>query len=132
MEHSLHLGAGHIIEQATPGRTKTADQEDEPSSGGEDSDGGSCALADALRKVLGLVRQVCIFYYECIIYPSAFQVRKSPQARAFFKRTCREVEVPELELILFVRTRWASMFFFLDRVLKLQKVWLISCTCYAS
>jgi hypothetical protein len=35
---------------------------------------------------------------------------------------CRDVDVPELELVLFVRTRWASMFACLDRALKLQLV----------
>jgi len=35
---------------------------------------------------------------------------------------CREVDVPELELVLFVRTRWASMFACLDRALTLQTV----------
>jgi hypothetical protein len=35
---------------------------------------------------------------------------------------CWEVDVPELELVLFVRTQWASMFVCLDRALTLQKV----------
>ena len=46
----------------------------------------------------------------------------SPQARAFFKRLCREVGDPELELLLFVRTQWSSMFVCLERALDLQKV----------
>ncbi len=33
-----------------------------------------------------------------------------------------EVDVPELELILFVQTQWALMFVCLDRALTLQKV----------
>jgi len=35
---------------------------------------------------------------------------------------CREVEDPELELVLFVQTQWASMFDCLDRALTLQMV----------
>jgi len=35
---------------------------------------------------------------------------------------CREVNVPALELMLFVRTRWASMFVCLDRALTLEPV----------
>jgi hypothetical protein len=50
------------------------------------------------------------------------QIQKSPQARAFFKQSCRETDLPELELVQFVCMRWASMFMFLDRLLKLQKV----------
>ena len=46
----------------------------------------------------------------------------SPQARAFFKKLCHEVGDPELELLLFVRTRWSSMFVCLERALNLQKV----------
>jgi hypothetical protein len=35
---------------------------------------------------------------------------------------CREVDDPELELVLFVRTRWGSMSACLDRALRLQSV----------
>ena len=35
---------------------------------------------------------------------------------------CRKVKAPELELILYVRTRWSSMFDCLDRALTLQMV----------
>jgi hypothetical protein len=50
------------------------------------------------------------------------QIRKSPQARAFFATSCEDVEVPLLQLLLWVRTRWASLYQFLDRILVLQKV----------
>jgi len=53
-------------------------------------------------------------------YPS--QIRASLQARAFFKKSCEKVDVPYLELILWIRTRWASLFAFLDRTLILKKV----------
>jgi hypothetical protein len=35
---------------------------------------------------------------------------------------CEKVEVPFLELLLWIRTRWASLFAFLDRILRLRKV----------
>jgi len=35
---------------------------------------------------------------------------------------CREANVPQLELVLFVRTRWASMSACLDRALTLELV----------
>jgi hypothetical protein len=50
------------------------------------------------------------------------QIRKSPQARAFFKNACEEVDVPALQLLFWVKTRWASLYNFLDRILLLQKV----------
>lgn len=49
------------------------------------------------------------------------QIRASPQARAFFKKSCQQVEVPVLQLLLWIRTRWASLFTFLDRLLILKK-----------
>jgi len=54
------------------------------------------------------------------------QIHKSPQARAFFATSCEDVEVPLLQLLLWVRTRWASLYQFLDRILVLQKVEVIS------
>ena len=50
------------------------------------------------------------------------QIRKSPQARAFFEKSCAEVEIPFLQLLNWIRTQWASLFNFLDRILKVQKV----------
>jgi hypothetical protein len=50
------------------------------------------------------------------------KIRKSPQARAFFEKSCEEVDVPLLQLLYWVKTRWASLFNFLDRILILQHV----------
>jgi len=35
---------------------------------------------------------------------------------------CHNSKLPELELLLFVRTRWSSMYMCLDRALALQEV----------
>ena len=51
-----------------------------------------------------------------------FQIRKSPQARAYFKRICGELGLPELELVQWVRTRWSSLYYFLTRILLLREV----------
>jgi hypothetical protein len=50
------------------------------------------------------------------------QIRKSPQARAFFRRSCQEVDTPVLELLKWICTRWASLFNFLDWMLILREV----------
>ena len=50
------------------------------------------------------------------------QIRASPQAQAFFVKSCQQVEVPILQLILWIRTRWASLYTFLERLLILKKV----------
>ncbi|OAX31140.1 hypothetical protein K503DRAFT_115567 [Rhizopogon vinicolor AM-OR11-026] len=36
------------------------------------------------------------------------QIRKSPQARAFFQKSCKEEDLPTFDLLQWVRTRWAS------------------------
>ena len=50
------------------------------------------------------------------------QIRKSPQARAFFKKCCTETGVTFMELLKWIRTRWASLFKMLERMLRLRKV----------
>ena len=40
----------------------------------------------------------------------------------FFKSSCAQVDIQPLELLLWVRTRWASLYKFLDRLLALRKV----------
>ncbi|KAG2029790.1 hypothetical protein BDR03DRAFT_1017943 [Suillus americanus] len=49
------------------------------------------------------------------------QIRKSPQARAFFRKACKEENVPELELLQWIRTRWVSLYKCLDRMLMLRQ-----------
>jgi len=71
MEHSLHLGVGHVLARVTPARTRKAQdtgKEDESSSDSADSDGISSILSDALRKLLALIRQVHIKFCKCNIY----------------------------------------------------------------
>ncbi|KAJ6508646.1 hypothetical protein C8R45DRAFT_968129 [Mycena sanguinolenta] len=45
----------------------------------------------------------------------------SPQAREFFKACCVQVGLTPLELLLWVRTRWASLYKCLSRTLELRK-----------
>ena len=112
MEHSLHVAVGHILSSITPvnaEKTRKADDNNnnnEFSAGAATFDDCSAMLSHALRKLLGLI----------------VQIRKSPQARTFFKRMCRESNIPEHDLVLFVRTRWASMFACLERALMLRSV----------
>ena len=46
----------------------------------------------------------------------------SPQARAFFRAMCSQVSITLLELILWICTRWGSLFKFLDRFILLKAV----------
>ena len=54
------------------------------------------------------------------------QIRKSPQARAFFRATCAQVGTTPLELLLWIRTRWGSLYSFLERFITLKLVCLLS------
>jgi hypothetical protein len=50
------------------------------------------------------------------------QICISPQALAFFTKLCQQVEVPVLQLLLWICMHWASLFTLLDRLLMLKKV----------
>ncbi|KAF7333887.1 hypothetical protein MSAN_02401300 [Mycena sanguinolenta] len=71
----------------------------------ENGEGSEWTAGDAIGKILALIKQI----------------RMSPQARAFFKKCCIQSDVPVLELLLWVRTRWASLYKCLDRCLTLRK-----------
>lgn len=49
------------------------------------------------------------------------QVRSSPQARAFFLKVCKDEGLPELQLLKWVRTRWASLYDLITRLLKVRR-----------
>ncbi|KAF5370479.1 hypothetical protein D9615_009743 [Tricholomella constricta] len=139
MEHAVDLSARHFVETISPSTRKvvkkirtafknanmnledegldlnaineslasiddTGDDEDDDE---DDPDEVATLLsfADSVGKALALVKQI----------------RASPQARAFFKKSCQQNDVPTLQLLLWIRTRWASMYSFLDRMLTVRK-----------
>ncbi|KAF7372005.1 Zinc finger BED domain-containing protein RICESLEEPER 2 [Mycena venus] len=113
MENAVHLGAGHFIsDELKKANPEMNDEKFEALLNGDgDGEGGDSddevddvAPADAVRKALALVKQI----------------RMSPQAQAFFKRMCVDTGVPTLQLLGWVRTRWASIFTFFERLLKLR------------
>ena len=95
--------------------------EDEEIEGSDDEETRVDA-ADSIGKAILLVKQVCLSqsnFAGTNIWST--QIRASPQARAFFKKSCQQVGVPVLQLLLWIRTRWASLYAFLDRLLTLKK-----------
>jgi hypothetical protein len=104
MEHALHLAAKHFVEEVapTPASVLLKNMADED----DDDETTDFEVADTAGKALALVTQI----------------RKSPQARTFFQQCCVEVNEPKLELLKWIRTRWASLFGMLERTLKLRKV----------
>jgi hypothetical protein len=141
MEHSIHVGGGHFIRGVGPTSSRNCRKKGKAAANpsGMDSDGGGASgdeddtgnanddgvaefdAGDTVGKALALVTQVsgtCTF--ACIALTLYRQIRKSPQARAFFRQVCDDVNIPRLELKLWVRTRWASLYDFLDRMIKLR------------
>ncbi|KAF8460964.1 hypothetical protein DFH94DRAFT_641038 [Russula ochroleuca] len=57
--------------------------------------------ADLLGKILAFVNQVC----------------SSPQACSFFQKLCKDEGLPPLQLLKWVRTRWASLYDLINRIL---------------
>ena len=49
------------------------------------------------------------------------KVRSSPQRRERFKQQCNATNIPELELIPDVKTRWNSTEMMIERALKLRE-----------
>ena len=74
MEHSLHLAAGHVLSRITPVHTEMIrkatnnEENNETSAGSMTSDECSPIIATGLRKLLGLIKQVCIICRLCYIY----------------------------------------------------------------
>jgi hypothetical protein len=50
------------------------------------------------------------------------QVRSSPQARTYFGRLCGEEGITPLQLLKWVRTRWASLYDLITRLLDVRPV----------
>ncbi|KAJ6537529.1 hypothetical protein DFH09DRAFT_1283526 [Mycena vulgaris] len=134
IEHAVHIASKHVVEKVAPTPQKLLQKkirsllnqarsngelnEEEVASllstlgGGGDTpesdvegEGLEWTTGDAVGKVLALIKQI----------------RMSPQARTFFAKCCVQATTPELELLLWVRTRCAFLYKCLDRVLTLRK-----------
>ncbi|KAK2461047.1 hypothetical protein APHAL10511_006936 [Amanita phalloides] len=133
MEHTLHVACKHFVKTIAPAsphaickKVKDAlkcagldgeldiDQFDDELvglrlDGSDNGDNGDnhdhddieFPPGEALGKALVLVKQIWT----------------SAQARAFFQSSCIQVGLPPLELLLWVHTRWGSLYTFLDRIL---------------
>ena len=74
MEHSLHLVVGHVLSCITPVHTRKPHRarnddgdDDDKSVGSATDDEASAILSHALRKLLGLIKQVCVIHHVCYI-----------------------------------------------------------------
>jgi hypothetical protein len=91
MEHSLHLVAKHFVKSIALGfshqhstiGTETEGVFAEDNEGNEGNEDDDIDAADLLSKAIALVKQI----------------RKSPQARAFFHLSCSQVGIAPLELL---------------------------------
>ena len=73
MEHSLHLGVGHILSHIVPVRTNRTHgagkvSDDNESNGGVTSDDSSTVTPHALYKLLELIKQVYLIHHIYYIH----------------------------------------------------------------
>jgi hypothetical protein len=69
MEHSLHLAAGHVLSRITPAhKARIDDEDDNTSAGAASSDECGTNISHGLRKLLGLIKQVCVIHRICSIH----------------------------------------------------------------
>ncbi len=79
MEHMLHLAAGHVLSHITPVCTEKTcgarnddnddddNDNDETYAGTASSDNCSSIISNAVRKMLGLIKQVSLIHHVCYI-----------------------------------------------------------------
>ncbi|KAG0701880.1 ribonuclease H-like domain-containing protein [Suillus ampliporus] len=103
MEHTLHLAAKHFVEDIAP--TPASILNKNAADDDEDDETTDFEVADTVGKALALV----------------MQVRKSPQVRMYFQKCCAEVNEPNLKLLKWIHTQWASLFSMMERILRLHK-----------
>lgn len=137
----MHLAAEAIVDVISPtssrklaARNKAAASaaavDDEDAEEGSDEDGNGSdepgdGMSDAVGKALALIKQVSSFYaitYTLLTLLLLMQIRLSPQARTAFQRVCRDCDAPQLQLKLWVRTRWAGLSHALERLILLKDV----------
>jgi hypothetical protein len=133
MEHSVHCATRAFISAVAPTPMRTVkknlsrkatveeaeDDEDEDDEeddegilapidddNGDDDENTQFDPKDLLGKILAFVNQV----------------RSSPQARTYFSKLCVEENVKPLQLLKWVRTRWASLYDLITRLLDVRPV----------
>lgn len=71
MEHSLNLGVGHLLSHVTPARTGSVtkgNDDDDSGEGTVPSDYSTAIISHALRKLLGLIKQVRVIHHIYCIH----------------------------------------------------------------
>jgi hypothetical protein len=116
MEHAIHCASRAFVNRVCPTpmasiKLKLAADEDdntleaiEELAATGDLDAEEFDPADLLGKILAFINQV----------------RSSPQARTFFHKLCKDENLPPLELLKWVRTRWASLYDLINRMLDVR------------
>ena len=113
MEHAIHCASRAFINEVSPNpigsvKSKLAADEDFDielaAVTTDNSDDLDFAPSDLLGKVLAFVNQV----------------RASPQARSYFLKLCKDENLPELQLLKWVRTHWASLHDLITRLLDVR------------
>jgi hypothetical protein len=144
LEHTIHLAAGDFIKALSPKmrtwtKNQTVDGDEEAADEDIDwvaewnqldallddevvDDEVEFEAGDTLGKALALVNQVSLLSTTHSVTYLCPQIRASPQAKVFFAKCCFEEDIPVLELIKWIRTRWGSMHDFIERLTSCKAV----------
>ena len=124
MEHAVHCASRAFINKLGPtpmASIKSALSSNQQAPGDiDDDDLGLAAAIDATDDVedtegfdpTDLLGKILAFVN---------QVRSSPQARAYFHKLCKDENIPPLQLLKWIRTRWASLFDLMNRLLDVRQ-----------
>ncbi|KAG2045526.1 hypothetical protein BDR06DRAFT_978148, partial [Suillus hirtellus] len=127
MEHTINLTAGHFLMAVSPTSSQKLLKKIKVALRKSELD-GSVIDFDVLDASLEGVEECeddddddVEFGVGDLIGKALVLIRASSQARAFFAQSCKQADVPTLELMQLVQTRWASMHSFITQMLLLQK-----------
>jgi hypothetical protein len=82
-------------------------------------------LSSLLLKVRGFIAKVCTLFFSpraILQFACLPQVRRSPQAKRFFRQCCKDRLTLVLELLPYCKTRWSSWYGVISRLLELRLV----------
>lgn len=130
MEHTINLAAGHFLMAVSPISSQKLLRKIRAALRNSKLDGNSIdfdALDASLEGVEDEGEEECENDDDD---DEEFGVGDSiGKARAFFAQSCKQADIPVLELMQWVRTQWASMHNFIAQMLLLQKVHSVSVLC---
>jgi hypothetical protein len=116
MEHAIHCASRAFVNTVCP--TPMASVKSKLAAEDYDFPDGSMADIDDTTDDLDTVFDPADLLGKVLAFIN--QVRASPQARAFFHKLCKDESLPPLQLLKWIRTRWASLYDLINRLLDVR------------